>query len=79
VLPETVEYFVIYHLSIKKIFAGSHHAAAITKEGELYTWGSNKNGCLGRKADLGGTSYTAIPGLDFFVFVFVFVCFSLSA
>jgi alpha-tubulin suppressor-like RCC1 family protein len=77
VLPETVEYFVIYHLSIKKIFAGSHHAAAITKEGELYTWGSNKNGCLGRKADLGGTSYTAIPGLD--LFVFVFVCFSLSA
>ena len=61
-LPETVEYFVTYHLAIKQIYAGSHHCAAVTKEGELYTWGSNKNGCLGRKADMGGTEYTPTPG-----------------
>ena len=61
-LPETIEYFITYHLSIKQIFSGSHHCAALTIDGEMYSWGSNKNGCLGRKADLGGTNFTAIPG-----------------
>ena len=61
-LPETVEYFIKFHLSIKQIFAGTHHCAALTIDGEMYTWGSNKNGCLGRKADLGGTNFTATPG-----------------
>lgn len=61
-LPETVEYFVHYHLAIKQIFGGSHHCAAITKEGELYTWGSNKYGCLGRRCDMRGTEFTATPG-----------------
>ena len=61
-LPAPVEYFLTYHLTIKQIFAGSHHCAAVTLEGELYTWGSNKNGCLGRKADMGGTEFTATPG-----------------
>ena len=61
-LPETADYFITYHLFVKAIFCGSHHCAAITKEGELYTWGSNKNGCLGRKIEANGTEYTSIPG-----------------
>jgi hypothetical protein len=60
--PEPVEYFLQYHLFLKAIFAGSHHCAAITHEGELYTWGSNKNGCLGRKIEASGVDYTPLPG-----------------
>jgi alpha-tubulin suppressor-like RCC1 family protein len=46
--PEIVEYFVKRHLLLKQIASGSHHCVAITSEGELYSWGSNKSGCLAR-------------------------------
>lgn len=45
---EPIDYFLQYHLLIKEIACGSHHCAALTREGELYTWGQNINGCLGR-------------------------------
>lgn len=45
---ETIPYFQQVHTLIKFIAAGSHHCAAVTRDGELYTWGSNVNGCLGR-------------------------------
>ena len=45
---EVVDYFRKVHLLIKIIASGSHHCAAVTRDGELYTWGSNVNGCLGR-------------------------------
>lgn len=38
---------------LKKVWCGSHHCAAVTTDGELYTWGSNRTGCLGR----------ALPGM----------------
>jgi alpha-tubulin suppressor-like RCC1 family protein len=47
-LPEVVDYFFQVHLLVRSISSGSHHCAAVTCEGELYTWGSNKNSCLGR-------------------------------
>jgi hypothetical protein len=31
-------------------------------EGELYTWGSNRDNCLGRKIDEVDVTFTAIPG-----------------
>lgn len=31
---------------------GSHHCALVTPDNELYTWGSNKHMCLGRKIQL---------------------------
>jgi alpha-tubulin suppressor-like RCC1 family protein len=33
---------------VKQISAGEFHCAAVTREGELYTWGSNRYNCLGR-------------------------------
>lgn len=38
---------------LRKVWCGSHHCAAVTTDGELYTWGSNRTGCLGR----------ALPGI----------------
>lgn len=46
--PETLKYFRSVHMLIKYISTGSHHCAVISREGELYTWGSNNNGALGR-------------------------------
>jgi alpha-tubulin suppressor-like RCC1 family protein len=32
-------------IPVKAIGAGDSHSAAVTTEGELYTWGCNTNGC----------------------------------
>lgn len=61
-VPELVDFFMKYHLSLRFIATGSHHCAAVTKEGELYTWGSNTNGCLGHKIDELDVNYTYNPG-----------------
>jgi len=47
-IPGVVEYFLGVHLLVKQVAAGSHHCLAITQDAELYSWGSNNNGCLGR-------------------------------
>ena len=47
-VPEVSEYFVKLHLLLKTVSAGSHHCVGVTSDGEMYTWGSNKFGCLGR-------------------------------
>ena len=36
--PTLVKDFMHKGLSVKKIFSGSHHNAAITNDGNLYTW-----------------------------------------
>ncbi|CAM9901575.1 unnamed protein product [Ectocarpus sp. 12 AP-2014] len=46
---------------LRKVWCGSHHCAAVTTDGELYTWGSNRTGCLGRALP-DGEQYTADPG-----------------
>lgn len=61
--PEIVEYFVSLHLLVKDIATGSHHCAALTIDNELYTWGSNVNGCLGRKISEKDVLFTPIPGI----------------
>lgn len=61
-LPETIEFFTSNHLLVKFITAGPFHNAAITRQGELYTWGSNKFNCLGRRIDERDVEYTGIPG-----------------
>ena len=35
---------------IAAVATGKHHTAAITRAGELYTWGSNRDGRLGYPA-----------------------------
>lgn len=54
--PETQRSFVpiliLNDEAICKVFAGWSHSAALTKNGEVYTWGSNKYGQLGgQRAD----------------------------
>lgn len=49
-------------LSAKCIALGSHHSAMIAMDGELYTWGSNRNGCLGHKIKEKFVQYTPVPG-----------------
>ncbi|XP_058089615.1 ultraviolet-B receptor UVR8 isoform X2 [Magnolia sinica] len=44
-------------VKVTKIAVGLLHSACISGEGELYTWGSNENGCLG----LGGTDAVHTP------------------
>mmetsp|Transcript_17287 Transcript_17287/g.29025 ORF Transcript_17287/g.29025 Transcript_17287/m.29025 type:complete len:529 (+) Transcript_17287:31-1617(+) len=60
--PEVVEYFLGVHLLVTTVAAGSHHCLAITEDQELYSWGSNNNGCCGRKIDEKDVIYTPIPG-----------------
>ena len=60
--PMLVDYFMQIHVHVKFIACGSHHCAAITKEGELYTWGSNHNDCLGRKIDERDVTFSSTPG-----------------
>jgi alpha-tubulin suppressor-like RCC1 family protein len=38
-------------VSIKQVACGTSHCAAISDENVLYTWGSNKYGCLGAEID----------------------------
>lgn len=61
-LPTLVKDFSAMHQFITKIFCGSHHNAAITKDGELYTWGSNSHRCLGHVIDETQVNYTPHPG-----------------
>lgn len=46
--PGVVEYFLGVHLLVTQVAAGSHHCLAVTQDCELYSWGSNNFGCLGR-------------------------------
>lgn len=46
-VPAPVSGFLDKGHSIKFIACGSHHNAALTHDSQLYTWGSNKFGCLG--------------------------------
>ena len=44
-IPQMVEALQAKH--IRDIACGSNQSAAITSNGELYTWGSGEDGCLG--------------------------------
>ncbi len=46
--PAIIEYFLHVHMMVRAIAAGPNHCLAVTKDGELYSWGSNLHGALGR-------------------------------
>ena len=48
---------------MRTISCGSFHNAAISRDGDLFTWGSNGSGCLGRTIDEKYSSFTAHPGI----------------
>ncbi|CAM9938623.1 unnamed protein product, partial [Sphacelaria rigidula] len=47
-------------LAIKQVSAGYGHSCCVTTEGELYTWGSNRDGCLGLPR---ATKFATLPQL----------------
>ena len=46
--PTIVSKLLTTQQFVRQVWCGSHHCAAVTTDGELYTWGANKTGCLGR-------------------------------
>ena len=50
-IPTLVTAFCNGQVNVKRIFCGSTHNAAITIDGNLWTWGSNKHGALGRSIE----------------------------
>lgn len=60
--PAPVSSLMERQLSVKRVALGSHHAAVLAVDGELYTWGSNRNGCLGHAISNTDQNYTSEPG-----------------
>lgn len=50
-VPDLVKGVSTLHIYARSISCGSHHNAMIAHDGELWTWGSNVNMCLGRELD----------------------------
>jgi len=61
--PALMGDFCNNQIFVRVINCGAFHNAAITSSGELYTWGSNVNGCLGRLIEEKGMSFTPQPGV----------------
>jgi alpha-tubulin suppressor-like RCC1 family protein len=60
--PKICEFFVQCHLMLKSVAAGPNHCLGMSKEGELFSWGNNLYGALGRKIDEKDVNYTPLPG-----------------
>jgi hypothetical protein len=63
ITPQLVTFLADRHLVVSSLTCGSHHNAIITQEGELYTWGSNKNLALGHEISEDEVDYTPFPGI----------------
>nr|CCA13968.1 conserved hypothetical protein [Albugo laibachii Nc14] len=63
-VPTVVEDLVASHVFVRKICAGAFHNAALSLDGEVFTWGTNTGGCLGRPKELHDLeeSFCAVPG-----------------
>jgi len=61
--PSLVPYFFENQQPLIKVICGSHHNAVLTREKDIYTWGSNQNGCLGHEINEDFVSFTSNPGL----------------
>lgn len=62
--PTLVSAFCNGELNVRRVFCGSSHNAAITSDGNLWTWGSNKHGALGRSIERETTlAFTPQPGI----------------
>ncbi|CAM9830806.1 unnamed protein product, partial [Phaeothamnion confervicola] len=59
--PALVTAFLATHQFVASVACGPYHNAAVTAEGELYTWGSNRDGCLGRSLELEPDSVSFAP------------------
>lgn len=61
-VPGRVKEINDWHIFAKRVVCGPFHNAIITHDGELFTWGSNKNNCLGHEIDEVDVAYTPTPG-----------------
>lgn len=60
--PAIVQGLVKTQQFARSVSCGPYHNAVITIEGDIYTWGSNKNNCLGRTLDPPDLLFTPNPG-----------------
>ncbi|OQR96195.1 hypothetical protein THRCLA_07347 [Thraustotheca clavata] len=63
--PGLVRDFFLQSVFIKRVCAGMYHNVALSIDDEVYTWGSNVNGCLGRPDEMSTNpeSFSAVPGV----------------
>ena len=63
--PTIVADFYDMSVAAADVSCGMYHNALISADGQCFTWGSNKYGCLGRPSemDVVPASYTPVPGL----------------
>ncbi len=61
-IPAIVPYFRSKHIMLKKIVCGNHHNAVLTNDNQMFSWGSNENGCLGHDIDEEFVTFTSKPG-----------------
>eukprot|EP00501_MAST-03F_sp_TOSAG23-6_P001348 GSMAST32.ASY1.ANO1.1397.1 assembled CDS len=52
------------HIQIKTVVCGELHTAALTVDGELYTWGLGKNGRLGHEIEISTTPHHKTRSMD---------------
>jgi len=63
--PRVVESLLERDVVAVEVSAGVYHSAALSTEGEVWTWGSAAGNCLGRPAQLSAAGYpafTPLPG-----------------
>lgn len=60
--PTTVDYFLFTHTMLRALASGPTHCLAITNENELFSWGSNLYGALGRAIEEKDVVFTPLPG-----------------
>lgn len=62
--PTLVTDLLEQHVVVKNIYTGMYHNAALSVDDEVYTWGSNVDGCLGRPEELLGLEehFCVVPG-----------------
>ncbi|CAK4072794.1 unnamed protein product [Aphanomyces euteiches] len=63
--PTLIKDFLVQTVYIKRVCAGMYHNVALSVDDEVYTWGSNVNGCLGRPDEMATNpeSFSAVPGM----------------
>ena len=63
-LPTLIRDLLVTHVVVKKMYAGMFHNAVLSAEDQVYTWGSNVNGCLGRPEELDENPepFCVVPG-----------------
>lgn len=62
-LPTIVPFFAEGKVYAINVVCGSHHNAVVSNDGNLFTWGLNEHGCLGRKIQDESQKIISKPGL----------------